>query len=67
MVKEMREHLGLTQNELADQLQVRQQTISGWESRPLVSIRRSNKLLLTRFAKQYQYKPTAVAKAEEEQ
>ncbi|MEN9934647.1 MAG: hypothetical protein RLZZ387_1226 [Chloroflexota bacterium] len=32
MIKALREHMGLTQRELADQLEVRQQTISEWET-----------------------------------
>jgi DNA-binding transcriptional regulator YiaG len=31
-VRELREHLGLTQQELADELGARQQTISEWET-----------------------------------
>jgi DNA-binding transcriptional regulator YiaG len=31
-VKALRQHLGLTQNEMADQLGTRQQTISEWET-----------------------------------
>ena len=31
-VKALREHLGLTQEELADELNVRQQTVSEWET-----------------------------------
>lgn len=32
MIRALREHMGLTQRELADQLEVRQQTISEWET-----------------------------------
>jgi DNA-binding transcriptional regulator YiaG len=31
-IRSLREHMGLTQRELADQLEVRQQTISEWET-----------------------------------
>lgn len=31
-IRELREHLGLTQSQMADELQVRQQTISEWET-----------------------------------
>jgi putative transcriptional regulator len=31
-IRALREHMGLTQRELADELQVRQQTISEWET-----------------------------------
>lgn len=31
-VKALREHLGMTQEQLADELNVRQQTISEWET-----------------------------------
>jgi putative transcriptional regulator len=31
-IKALREHMGLSQQELADELQVRQQTISEWET-----------------------------------
>jgi DNA-binding transcriptional regulator YiaG len=32
MIRALREHMSLTQRELADQLEVRQQTISEWET-----------------------------------
>jgi putative transcriptional regulator len=32
LIRALREHMGLTQRELADQLEVRQQTISEWET-----------------------------------
>ncbi|MBK9710837.1 MAG: helix-turn-helix transcriptional regulator [Kouleothrix sp.] len=31
-IRALREHMGLTQREMADELQVRQQTISEWET-----------------------------------
>jgi DNA-binding transcriptional regulator YiaG len=31
-VRALREHLGMTQHELADELNVRQQTVSEWET-----------------------------------
>jgi len=31
-VRALREHLGLTQRELADELNIRQQTVSEWET-----------------------------------
>lgn len=31
-IRALREHIGLTQREMADELQVRQQTISEWET-----------------------------------
>jgi putative transcriptional regulator len=31
-VRALREHLGLTQQELADELNIRQQTVSEWET-----------------------------------
>jgi putative transcriptional regulator len=32
MIRSLREHMGMTQRELADHLEVRQQTISEWET-----------------------------------
>jgi putative transcriptional regulator len=32
LIRSLREHMGLTQRELADHLEVRQQTISEWET-----------------------------------
>lgn len=48
-VKALRDHLGFTQQQLADELGVRQQTISEWEQSLYVP-RRSSCKLLTMFA-----------------
>jgi DNA-binding transcriptional regulator YiaG len=48
-VKALRDHLGLTQQQLAEELSVRQQTISEWEQ-GVYQPRRSSCKLLTMFA-----------------
>jgi DNA-binding transcriptional regulator YiaG len=48
-VKALRDHLGLTQQQLAEELGVRQQTISEWE-KGVYTPRRSSSKLLTMFA-----------------
>lgn len=48
-VRALREHLGLTQRQLAEELGVRQQTISEWE-KGVYTPRRSSCTLLTMFA-----------------
>jgi DNA-binding transcriptional regulator YiaG len=48
-VKALRDHLGLTQQQLAEELSVRQQTISEWEQ-GVYEPRRSSCKLLTMYA-----------------
>lgn len=55
MIKALRFHLSLSQAELADQLGMRQQTISDWEVGSYVP-RRSNSKYLTMFADQANFK-----------
>jgi putative transcriptional regulator len=50
-VKALRDELGLTQQQLADRLGVRQQTISEWEQ-GVYTPRRSSCVLLTMFARE---------------
>ncbi len=50
-VKALRDELGLTQQQLADRLGVRQQTISEWEQ-GVYPPRRSSCMLLTMYAKE---------------
>lgn len=49
LIKALREHMALTQRELADQLEVRQQTISEWET-GLHTPHRSTQKVLTMLA-----------------
>jgi putative transcriptional regulator len=44
-IRALREHMGLTQREMADELQVRQQTISEWETRAHMPHRSTQKTL----------------------
>jgi putative transcriptional regulator len=44
-IRALREHMGLTQREMADELQVRQQTISEWETRAHTPHRSTQKTL----------------------
>ena len=48
-IRALREHMNLTQREMAEELEVRQQTISEWEQSLYVP-RRSSCKLLTMFA-----------------
>lgn len=59
MIKALRYHLGVSQSELAEQLGMRQQTISDWEIGSYVP-RRSNSKYLTMFADRanFQYDAT---------
>jgi putative transcriptional regulator len=44
-IRALREHMGLTQREMADELQVRQQTISEWETSAHMPHRSTQKTL----------------------
>jgi DNA-binding transcriptional regulator YiaG len=55
-VKALRDHLGWTQQQLSDELGVRQQTISEWEQ-GVYKPRRSSCKLLTMFAISAGYLP----------
>lgn len=44
-IRALRQHLGLTQSEMADELQVRQQTISEWETNLHIPHRSTQKIL----------------------
>ena len=56
-VRALREHLGLTQQEMADQLGIRQQTISEWET-GMYQPRGASSTLLTMVAERagFEYK-----------
>ncbi len=57
-VRALREHMGLTQREMADQLGTRQQTISEWET-GIYQPRGASSTLLTMVAERagFEYKP----------
>jgi transcriptional regulator with XRE-family HTH domain len=65
LVKAFREQMGWTQTELADQLRMRQQTISEWET-GLYEPKRSTSKFLTMFAEQagFQYGESETADQE---
>jgi DNA-binding transcriptional regulator YiaG len=64
-IRALREHMGLTQREMADELQVRQQTISEWETRAHTP-HRSTQKTLTMIAERegFQYQVGAPAQDE---
>ena len=64
-VQALRQHLGLTQRELADRLGTRQQTISEWE-KGLYRPRGASSTLLTIVAEnaRFKYKPESKARKE---
>jgi DNA-binding transcriptional regulator YiaG len=57
-IRALREHMGLTQQEMADQLGTRQQTISEWET-GMYQPRGASSTLLTMVAERagFQYSP----------
>jgi DNA-binding transcriptional regulator YiaG len=63
-VKALREHMGLSQQALADELGVRQQTISEWET-GLYQPRRSTSKYLSLIAEQVGFEYTTAAGGEE--
>jgi putative transcriptional regulator len=54
-IRALREHMGLTQREMADELQVRQQTISEWET-SLHKPHRSTQKTLTLIAERANFR-----------
>jgi DNA-binding transcriptional regulator YiaG len=60
-IRALRNHLGLTQRELADQLGTRQQTISEWE-KGLYRPRGTSSTLLTIVAERAQFKYQPMSK-----
>lgn len=62
MIRALREHMNLTQRELADQLEVRQQTISEWET-GLHTPHRSTQKTLSMVAERagFEYNEQAIA------
>ncbi len=63
-IRALRNHLGLTQRELADQLGTRQQTISEWE-KGLYRPRGTSSTLLTIVAERAQFKYQPQSKDED--
>jgi len=66
-IKALREHMGLSQQELADELQVRQQTISEWETGVYTPRRSTSKylaLIAERAGFAYNAKPEEEDEAE---
>jgi DNA-binding transcriptional regulator YiaG len=64
-IKALREHMGLSQQELADELQVRQQTISEWET-GMYAPRRSTSRYLSMVAERAGFQYTAGGEEEKE-
>jgi DNA-binding transcriptional regulator YiaG len=61
-IKALRQHMGLTQREMADELEVRQQTISEWETemhRPHRSTQKVLTVIAERAGFQYQVSASA--------
>jgi putative transcriptional regulator len=54
-IRALREHLGLTQREMADELEVRQQTISEWETN-LHKPHRSTQKTLSMIAERHDFR-----------
>ena len=57
VIRALREHMGLTQREMADELEVRQQTISEWETglhRPHRSTQKTLNMVAERAGFQYE-------------
>jgi DNA-binding transcriptional regulator YiaG len=56
-IRALREHMGLTQREMADELEVRQQTISEWETnlhKPHRSTQKTLSMIAERAGFQYE-------------
>ncbi len=61
-IRALREHMGMTQQQMADELEVRQQTISEWETgvhRPHRSTQKTLSLVAERAGFVYQVEPVA--------
>jgi DNA-binding transcriptional regulator YiaG len=54
-IRALREHMSLTQREMADELEVRQQTISEWETN-LHTPHRSTQKILSMIAERVEFK-----------
>jgi putative transcriptional regulator len=54
-IRALREHMGLTQREMADELEVRQQTISEWETN-LHRPHRSTQKTLSMIAERHEFR-----------
>ena len=63
-VRALREHLGLTQQEMADQLGTRQQTISEWET-GMYQPRGASSTLLTMVAERAKFEYKAARKTKQ--
>ncbi|HNP70627.1 MAG TPA: helix-turn-helix transcriptional regulator [Kouleothrix sp.] len=61
-IRALREHMNLTQREMADELEVRQQTISEWETN-LHTPHRSTQKTLSMIAERVDFKYTVDADA----
>ena len=62
MIRALREHMNMTQRELADQLEVRQQTISEWETglhTPHRSTQKTLSMVAERAGFEYNEQPSA--------
>lgn len=66
-IRALREHLGLTQRQMADELEVRQQTISEWET-GFHAPHRSTQKTLSMVAERagFAYDPSKISTASEE-
>jgi DNA-binding transcriptional regulator YiaG len=64
-IKALREHMSLTQREMADELEVRQQTISEWETN-LHTPHRSTQKVLSMIAERVDFKYSVGGAAEEQ-
>jgi putative transcriptional regulator len=69
-IRALREHMGMTQQQMADELEVRQQTISEWETgihRPHRSTQKTLSMVAERAGFVYQVEPPAEEQADQEQ
>lgn len=64
-IRALREHMSLTQREMADELEVRQQTISEWETN-LHTPHRSTQKVLSMIAERVDFKYSVGGAAEEQ-
>jgi len=64
-IRALREHMSLTQREMADELEVRQQTISEWET-SLHTPHRSTQKVLSMIAERVDFKYDISGAAEEQ-
>lgn len=63
-IRALREHMGMTQQQMADELEVRQQTISEWETgvhKPHRSTQKTLSMVAERAGFVYQVEGTATA------